>query len=345
MEIKGMKSTGMKFIIPAVAIIVIVIAIIVFYLFMPMVKGGKTQYVFIDNDDTIDSVYAKVGKYSNGYSMNAFRLLSRQMNYAANIRPGHYAIEEGVSTLTTFRHIRNGVQAPINLTIPSVRTLERLSEEVSKRLLLSKEDLLKALMDSATCAKYGEDTLNIQCIFIPNTYDIYWDVTVDKFLDRMKTESDKFWNDDRKQKAKAMNMTPEQVITMASIVDEETANDGEKPMVAGMYYNRYKIGMPLQADPTVKYALKEFGLRRILLKHLTVESPYNTYKVIGLPPGPIRIPSVVGIDAVLDHVNHDYLFMCAKEDFSGTHNFAVTYEEHQKNAARYAAALNARGIK
>ena len=164
-------------------------------------------------------------------------------------------------------------------------------------------------------------------------------------MERMAKEHDAFWNDERRQKASAMELTPNEVSTMASIIDEETANNSEKPMIAGMYYNRIKAGMPLQADPTIKFALKDFGLRRIYHKLLTIDSPYNTYKNNGLPPGPIKIASISGIDAVLNHVDHDYLYMCAKEDFSGTHNFAKTYEEHLENAARYSAALNKRGIK
>ena len=181
-------------------------------------------------------------------------------------------------------------------------------------------------------------------MFIPNTYDLYWNSSVDKLLDKMSEESKKFWTFERKNKAKAMELTPEQVITLASIVDEETANDGEKPMIAGMYYNRLKENMPLQADPTIKFALKKFELKRIYHNMLNTDSPYNTYRNTGLPPGPIRIPTVKGIDAVLNYVHHDYLYMCAKEDFSGTHNFARTYEEHKQNAAKYSKALNERGI-
>ena len=167
---------------------------------------------------------------------------------------------------------------------------------------------------------------------------------IGKFLDKMNSESKKFWSFERKNKAKAMGLSPVEVITLASIVDEETANDGEKPMIAGMYYNRLKADMPLQADPTIKYALKQFDLKRIYHNMLSTNSPYNTYRNTGLPPGPIRIPTVKGIDAVLNYVHHDYLYMCAKEDFSGTHNFARTYDEHQKNAAKYSKALNERGI-
>ena len=168
----------------------------------------------------------------------------------------------------------------------------------------------------------------------------------------MQKENQKFWNHERTEKARLIKLSPVEVSTLASIIDEETANDGEKPMVAGMYYNRlmlrngeYPNGMPLQADPTIKFAWKRFDLKRIYHNLLSINSPYNTYKNPGLPPGPIRIPSIAGIDAVLNHVHHDYIYMCAKEDFSGTHNFARTYNEHLQNAKRYSEALNKRGIK
>ena len=179
----------------------------------------------------------------------------------------------------------------------------------------------------------------------PNTYDIYWNVSIDGFLERMKKEHDRFWNAERTTKASFHGLKPNEVATLASIIDEETANNDEKPMIAGMYINRLKKGMPLQADPTVKFALKQFGLKRIYNKLLRTDSPYNTYIHEGLPPGPIKIASIKGIDAVLNAVNHDYLYMCAKEDFSGTHNFAKTYPEHLQNAEKYTKALNERGIK
>lgn len=165
-------------------------------------------------------------------------------------------------------------------------------------------------------------------------------------MERMQKEHDRFWeNDGRIAKAQELGLSETEVATIASIIDEETANNAEKPMIAGMYCNRLRIGMPLQADPTIKFALKDFALRRIYKKLLTVDSPYNTYVNEGLPPGPIKIASIAGIDAVLNQVKHDYLYMCAKEDFSGTHNFAVTYQEHLRNAAKYSKALNERGIK
>jgi UPF0755 protein len=181
-------------------------------------------------------------------------------------------------------------------------------------------------------------------MFVPNTYDIYWNVSIDALLGRMQKEHDRFWQGDRETKAARMQLTPNEVCTLASIIDEETANTAEKPMIAGMYLNRLKTGMPLQADPTIKFALKQFELKRIYNKLLDVNSAYNTYRNEGLPPGPIKIASIRGIDAVLNHVEHDFLYMCAKEDFSVTHNFARTYQEHLKNAAKYTKALNERGI-
>ena len=192
--------------------------------------------------------------------------------------------------------------------------------------------------------KFDPRKENLPSLFIPDTYQVYWDISAEQFVERMQKEHSRFWNEERKQKAQAAGMTPEEVCTLASIVEEETNNNAEKPTVAGLYINRLHKGMPLQADPTVKFALQDFQLKRISNKHLTVDSPYNTYRNIGLPPGPIRIPTPAGLDAVLNYEKHDYIYMCAKEDFSGTHNFASNYTEHMKNARKYWKALNERKI-
>lgn len=348
-----MKKSASKFYLYGAAACIVVIAIVGYlYCFSSFSKSSNTQYVYIDKDDNIDSVYNKVKPIAKSIPFQAFKTLTHHSGYADHIRTGRYAIHPGEGAFKIWRHFKNGIQESVNLTIPSVRTIDKLSGELGKKLMLDSTEIYRALTDEATCEKYGYDTATIACMFIPNTYDIYWNVSLDKLLSRMKKESGKFWNFERTQKAKAMNLTPNEVITMASIVDEETANNAEKPMIAGMYYNRlmlrnaeYPQGMPLQADPTIKYAWKRFDLKRIYNNLLYIKSPYNTYKNPGLPPGPIRIPSVAGIDAVLNHVHHDYLYMCAKEDFSGTHNFARTYEEHLQNAAKYSKALNERGIK
>ena len=309
-------------------------------LFAPINKTGETAYLYIDNDDTKDSVAVKLSEMSRPYGVwMAQALMGDGMSV------GRYEIGTTMGSFMLARHIRNGQQSPLRLTIPSVRTMERLAEELSEKLMVTKEELMETFESADSCAKYGVTPETMPCLFIPNTYEVYWTISPNALLKKMQKESKSFWNDERTRKAKALGLTHDEVITLASIIDEETANNAEKPMIAGMYYNRYKQGMPLQADPTVKFALKDFDIKRIYNNMLNVDSPYNTYRNEGLPPGPIRIPSVAGIDAVLNLVKHDYLYMCAKEDFSGTHNFARTYDEHLQNAARYSKALNARNIK
>lgn len=334
-----------KYTLPLVAILALLALLTYYVFFSSMLSDGESRYVYIDNDDNIGSVYTKLRQVATCKSMFAFRILVTLSSYSDNIRSGRYEIGKGDGALTVFRKMKNGSQSSVKLTIPTARTTDKLAGAIAKKLMIDSASISKALTDTATCAKYGYTPETIVCMFIPNTYEVYWNTSLDKFLAKMDKESKKFWDFEKTQKAKAMNLSKEEVMTLASIVDEETANDGEKPMIAGMYYNRLKAGMPLQADPTIKFALKDFGIRRIYHNMLNVNSPYNTYKNTGLPPGPIRVPSVAGINAVLDHVHHNYLYMCAKEDFSGTHNFASTYQEHLQNAAKYSEALNKRGIK
>ena len=329
----------------AVVVVCVVAVCSVGYIFLGSAfKNGTTQYVYVDADDTMDSVYVKLSE-AGLKRTSAFMFLANHSDYADNVKTGRYAIAPGISVYKMFRHLQRGMQEPVNLTVPSVRTLDKLAAVLSSKLMMDSATIVNALYSQTKAESLGYDTATMPCLFIPNTYQIYWNVSVDDLLARMKKEHDAFWNSERMAKASAASLTPNEVTTIASIVDEETANDGEKPMVAGMYINRLKAGMPLQADPTIKFALKQFELKRIYNALLSVASPYNTYRNIGLPPGPIRIPTVAGIDAVLSYVHHDYMYMCAKEDFSGTHNFARTYAEHLQNAARYSAALNARGIK
>lgn len=341
-----MKRINAKIYLWGSAAVVLLIAGFTYcYLFSGLSKSAKTEYVYIDSDDTQDSVFSKIHPIANAIPMSGFSTLARHSGYADHIRTGRYAIHPGEGALMVFRHLKNGQQTPVSLTIPEVRTIDRLAGALARKLMLDSADIAIHLSDSAYCARWGYDTATVAALFVPNTYDIYWNVGLDRLMERMEKENHKFWNDERRGKAEAMGMTPVEVATMASIIDEETANNAEKPMIAGMYYNRLKAGMPLQADPTIKFALKDFALRRIYHKLLYIDSPYNTYRYEGLPPGPIKIASIAGIDAVLNHVDHDYLYMCAKEDFSGTHNFARTYQEHLQNAARYTKALNERGIK
>ncbi len=339
------RQKSKRYLYAAIAAVIVIVGLAYYYFLSGFSQKDAVEYVYIDNDDTQDSVFAKLEPIASGHAMSAMRTLMRHSGYADHVRTGRYAVRPGECAITVFRHIKNGLQSPVSLTIPESRTTDRLAGFLAKRLMLDSAATAQALASESFCEKYGCDTATVAALFIPNTYDIYWNITLDHFMERMQKEHKRFWTAQRQEKAKAMGLTPAEVATMASIVDEETANNAEKPMVAGMYYNRLKAGMPLQADPTIKFAWKDFALRRIYNKLLSIDSPYNTYKNTGLPPGPIKIASVKGIDAVLNHANHDYMYMCAKEDFSGTHNFARTYEEHLQNAAKYTKALNERGIK
>lgn len=304
----------------------------------------KNTYLYIDADDNTDSICHKLTTQLQASSLKGFKLLTT-VGGLDPIHPGAYRFSQSDNCLTVYRCLKSGAQTPVNLTLPSVRTVGKLLKTVSHQLMTDSSNLARLLMDSTYCAQIGYSTETLPCLFIPNTYEVYWTMTPEAFVKRMQKEHDRFWNEERKAKAQSIGLTPEEVATLASIVEEETANNAEKPMVAGLYINRLHADMPLQADPTVKFALQDFGLRRILHTHLETDSPYNTYKHTGLPPGPIRIPSIQGIESVLNYTRHNYLYMCAKEDFSGTHNFAATFSQHLANARKYQQELNRRKIK
>lgn len=310
---------------------------------VPAVAGDAAVVLLIDGDDTRDSVSARLGTLLKPLPAWGVSLAGNMAGMP--VRTGRYVLTGDDSALDVFYKLRGGLQQPVDLVVPSVRTSGQLAERLASQLMLDSASIARALGDSAVCARHGFTRQTMPAMFIPDTYEVYWDTGVDRLLSRMHREYDAFWNERRRAKAEALGMTPLEVSILASIVDEETAIDDEKPTVAGLYVNRLRRGMPLQADPTVKYAVGDFGLQRILHKHLQVDSPYNTYLHPGLPPGPIRVPSVAGIDAVLDCERHDYLYMCAKEDFSGRHNFASTLARHNANAARYRRALDRRGIR
>ncbi len=339
-----------KRIIISVLIVIAVIGSIfmgsIYYIFFsPKFNIDKTVYIYIDRDDNIDSILNKITIAANPDDLYGFNYLSKKNNYAINIKTGKYEIKSDDNLRYLFRRLSKGYQTPINLTIPSVRTIDKLYKTLSKQLMVDSLELATAFSDSLLISQSGYNVQTLPALFIPNTYQVYWNISPDKLIERIIKENKKFWNADRLKKAEELKLTPIEVSTLASIVEEETANKLEKPMVAGLYLNRLKRGMLLQADPTVKFGLQDFTLRRILNKHLLVDSPYNTYKYAGLPPGPIRIPSIDGIESVLNYSHHNYLYMCAKEDFSGTHNFAENMAQHQINARKYQQALNKRNIK
>ena len=341
----NMKKYSKAYLYAAAIGVLLIVGLCYHYLLSGLSKEETTVYLYIDSDDTADSVFAKLQPIAKTPALNALRTLARHSDYGSNVRTGRYAIKPGEGALRVWHHLKNGQQEAMNLTIPEVRTMDRLAGVLGRKLMMDSLTLAEALTDPEFCARYDADTATIVCLFIPNTYNVYWDTTLDELMDRMRREHDDFWTPERRQKADAMGLTTDEVQTLASIVDEETNNLEEKHIIAGLYYNRLQKGMPLQACPTIKFAWKRFDLRRLYDKLLSINSPYNTYRNPGLPPGPIKIASIKGIDAVLDYTKSDYLFMCAKDDFSGRHAFAATGEEHMANARRYAQALNERGIK
>ena len=319
------------------------IAHIYYYFFAQPFQITGTAYFYIDRDDNTDSVCHKIIETGNPRQMHGFESLVRYKGYLP--KTGRYAIKPTDNMRYLHRRLSMGYQTPVKLTIGSVRTLDRMARNVARQLMIDSAEVAGLMADTAYIHRLGYTPETLPALFIPNTYEVYWNISAEDFMQRMLKENKAYWNEKRLKQAEAIGLTPVEVATLASIVEEETANQAEKPMVAGLYINRLKRGMLLQADPTVKFSMGDFGLRRILYRHLEVDSPYNTYKYAGLPPGPIRVPSYQGLESVLNYTKHNYLYMCAKEDFSGTHNFAVTSAQHAANARRYQQALNRRGIR
>lgn len=304
----------------------------------------KTVYIYIDENKDYNSILKQLDTTAHVNDLVKFKKVADYYNYPKDIRTGRYAIEPDMTVKDVVSLLKGGHQAPVKLKFNNIRTKDDLAQRLSNQLMLSKEKILTALNDSLICADLGFNVETIDCMFIPNTYEVYWDISLDNFLKRMHTEYERFWTEERKQKANKEGLKPVEVSILAAIVEEECYFPDEYPMVAGLYLNRLRSGQMLQADPTVKYAIGDFSLKRILFVHLQVDSPYNTYRHEGLPPGPIRVPSIKVIDSVLNATKHNYLYMCAKEDFSGRHNFAETHAEHVLNANKYRTALNLRKI-
>ncbi len=274
-----------------------------------------------------------------------FELYSKRIGLTERVKPGHYTLREGQNVIEIARMLNLGEQTPVNVVVRTSRLPGVLAARVAAQLETDSASIRAAMRDPALLDEYGfESELEMFSMFIPNTYEMWWTATPAEFVERMKREYDRFWNESRRAKLARTRLSRMEVITLASILVEETQKTDEMPTMAGVYINRLRTGMPLQADPTVKYALGDFALRRILNRHLRTPSPYNTYVNRGLPPTPITMPSIAAIDAVLDFKEHRYIYFCAKEDFSGYHNFAETYSQHLANARRYTAELNKRGI-
>jgi UPF0755 protein len=275
--------------------------------------------------------------------------MAKLRSYPNNVKPGRFLLKKGMNTFQIVGAMRRNV--PVDLAFNNQERLENLCERLSSQIEPDTTKLLAAFRDTTFLQKNGFSNETVFSMFLPNTYQVYWNISAEKFRDKMLEEYNKFWNKERITKATALNLTPVQVTTLASIVQKESAKKSERPIVAGVYLNRLAKEMPLQADPTVIYALKlrdnDFDqvIKRVLYNDLFIASPYNTYQNTGLPPGPIAMPDVDAIDAVLNAEKHDYIYFCASVEKFGYHVFAATYEDHQVNAKKYSEWMNAQGTK
>ncbi len=303
----------------------------------------EVAYLYIPNDSNYEDLLVILDTTGYVNNMESFKQVAEWKKYGDKILAGRYEIHDGMSNNELINLLRSGKQSPVKLSFISVRSLPILAGKVAVYIEADSTQIANLLMDPATAQKYGFNKQTFPAMFIPNTYEFYWNTSAEKFLERMADEFKKFWNEDRVAKASKLGMSQSEVSTCASIVESETQKNDEKARIAGVYINRINKGMLLQADPTVVFAVGDFSLKRVLKRHLKIDSPYNTYVYPGLPPGPICIPSVSSIDAVLNYENHSYYYFCAKEDFSGYHVFASSLRQHNNNANRYHRALRQAG--
>lgn len=344
------KTRKMKRIIFGVLTILVLISIFIFVrmykaIINPNVRiDGEQMSLYIYSEDTFETIKDKL--YSDSVILNkrTFEWLAKKLEYPQYIKSGHYVILDGMNNNRLLNLLRSGSQTPVDFTFNNIRTIEQFASRVDEQLELDSVSLLQSLNENKTIEEMGFDKYKQAALFIPNTYELYWNISAEDFIEKMINEYNRFWNENRRQKAKDINLTPIEVSILASIVDKETTKTSEMPRIAGVYLNRINKNWLLQADPTLVFALGDFEIKRVLDVHKEIESPYNTYKYVGLPPGPICIPSIAAIDAVLDAEKHKYFYFCAKDDLSGYHVFARNMSEHNANAERYRKALNKKRI-
>jgi UPF0755 protein len=308
------------------------------------IKGTKEVYLYIPTNSNYNYVFEELKTQNLLKNPKSFNWTAHRKNYHNLVKPGRYRLKNRMSNNTLINMLRSGNQEAVKLTFNNTNTLQGLCNRVANQLEFSSNELMLLLSDKETLKNYGFTSYTIPAMFIPNTYELYWNTTPQGFLDRMKKEYDDFWTRSRTAKAEKLGMTKNEVTTLASIVQKEVIFNDEKRRVAGLYVNRLNKNIRLQADPTLIFAMGDYSIRRVLNTHKKLESPYNTYTHDGLPPGPICIPDIASIDAVLNYEKHKYIYMCAKPDFSGYHNFAKTLSQHNKNAEAYRRELNKRRI-
>lgn len=341
------KAVRISLLVVFLGLVIMVLVVFKLYarVFAPNVKLDSAQEIFYIPTGS-DFEYVLHGLEEGGIieDSKSFQWVSAKKYYDIKVKPGRYKIRNGASNNELVNMLRAGNQDPVMVVFNNVRSLNDLGGKVAAYLEADSTDFSRYFAELDLPGRYGFDAATFSSMFIPETYEFYWTTTPEVFTERMKQEYDKFWDGERDRKADKLEMTRSEVVTLASIVDEETLYDDENSTVAGLYLNRLEQGIPLQADPTLKFALGDFSRQRMLNEDKKIDSPYNTYKNKGLPPGPISIPSVSAIDGVLDFEKHRFLYMCAKDDFSGYHAFARNYDQHLKNARAYQRELNKKRI-
>lgn len=330
-----------------VLLIVAVVLVAMAAVTLPFVltKASADTIIYIPKGTTMEALSDSLKKNTDDAFASRVTTLLKVSGMKVEYRHGAFKIAKGETALMAAYTLRRGEPSELKFTFNNVRTLDEFATRAGNKFEPSKKDFLKALADPEVCAKFDHTPDNIGCILLADSYKFYWDITPEKLLKNMYNYYVQFWNDERTEKAKKLGLTPDEVVIVASIAEEETAKSDERGKVGRLYINRLQKKMRLQADPTVKFALGDFSIRRITHDMCAYDSPYNTYRVAGLPPGPIRLPEKATIDQILDSKPHDYIFMCAKSDFSGYHDFATDLGSHNANAQRYQAELNKRNIK
>jgi len=306
-------------------------------------KGIDHAWLYIPKGAGFNQV--KDSLYAHGYvsRKKLFENYVELGEYNRRFKPGRYRLTDRMSAKELVNMLVRGLQVPVQVTFHSVRTPHELAGKVARQLETDSLSLLRAFSDTALLSPFSVTPGTLFTMMIPNTYEMWWTSTPEEFVARMGKESKRFWDGERRAKADSIGLTLPEVVTLASIIEKETAKNDEKPVIAGVYINRLRKHWPLQADPTLIFAWNDFTITRVLDRHKNIDSPYNTYSVTGLPPGPICLPSISSVDAVLNYRHHDYMYFCAKEDFSGYHAFSVSLAEHNRNARRYQKALDERG--
>lgn len=341
-----MKS-GKKRILYVAAAVIAIAAAAIAPSYLDRHKANVSADIVLYVKDSTSTLPEICSMFAGGLkNQNSFARVAKRNNLEGNIKTGRYLFGKGSSNIEIVRALKFGWETPFNLTLSgNIRGLEKLSSILGKKMLYDSAAFSRYFNSPSTWEKFGTDKANFISLFIPNTYQVYWSYTPEEFTERMKKEYDRFWSGERDAKAKALGLTREEVSTLASIVCEESNHLPELPTIAGVYINRLRTGMKLDADPTVKFALGDPSLKRILYRHLTVDSPYNTYKYAGLPPGPITTPQISGIDAVLNYQKHNYYYFCASDKLDGTHKFAESSDRHNANARKYQNAISRLGIR